>query len=137
VTLREVARAYRRIAHDHPRAFPLLASRRFSSEATHRFLEQLFEQARRRHIPDRTAARLYRVVSSFCTGFALNELATRRDPADPRGAALRRRFPRVTAVTAWLEPEHADEIFDAGLDLLLDPIADAPSPGRRRVRRST
>src|SRR6185503_3421665 len=29
-TLRAVAHAYRRIAHDHPRAFPVLATRRFA-----------------------------------------------------------------------------------------------------------
>ena len=29
--LREVAHAYRRIAREHPRAFPLLATRRFAS----------------------------------------------------------------------------------------------------------
>jgi AcrR family transcriptional regulator len=130
-TLRGVAHAYRRIAVEHPRAFPLLTTRRFSTEHTYGFLERLFALARRHHIPDRTAARHYRVVSSYCSGFALNELATRRDPTGPRAAALRRRFPRVAAVTAWLEPEHADEIFDAGLDVLLAPLASR----RRRASR--
>jgi AcrR family transcriptional regulator len=123
-TLREVARAYRRIAHDHPRAFPLLATRRFASEPTHRFLEQLFAMAHRHRVPDRTAARLYRIVSSYCSGFALNELAAR----PPRRA--RRGFPRLAAASAWLEPAHADEIFEAGLELLLAPLA-----ARRRRRR--
>jgi len=118
--LRDVAHAYRRIAHEHPRAFPLLATRRFSSEGTYAFLEQLFELARRQHIDDRVAARFYRVVSSYCNGFALNELATTQEP---HTAALRRKFPRVAAVSAWLEPRYLDEMFSFGLELQLDALA--------------
>lgn len=124
-TLRDVAHAYRRIAHEHPRAFPLLATRRFASEGTYAFLEQLFELARRRGIPDRVAARFYRVVSSYCNGFALNELAAPRGPQDPQTAALRRRFPRVDAVSAWLDAPHLDEMFRFGLELQLAALTQA------------
>jgi len=121
--LRQVAHAYRRIAHDHPNAFPLLATRRFASEGTYTFLEQLFELGRQQGISDRTSARFYRIVSSYCSGFALNELAPWRADKDPDAAALRRRFERVDAVSAWLEPRHLDEIFDFGLELLLGSLA--------------
>ena len=113
-TLRAVAHAYRRVAHAHPRAFPLLATRRFASEATYGFLERLFELARLQRIPDRVTARYYRVVSSYCSGFALNELA-----AAPPAPALRRKFPRVDAVARWLAPEHLDDMFAFGLELQL------------------
>ncbi len=119
--LREVAHAYRGLAHDHPRAFPLLATRRFSSEGTYAFLEKLFELAERQHIDDRVAARFYRVVSSYCNGFALNELAT--PPQAPATTALRRRFPRTAAVSTWLEPRYLDEIFTFGLELHLAALA--------------
>ncbi|MEO6776929.1 MAG: TetR/AcrR family transcriptional regulator C-terminal domain-containing protein [Kofleriaceae bacterium] len=122
-TLREVAHAYRRVAHDHPRAFPLLATRRFGSEGTYAFLEQLFELAHRQGIPDRVTARFYRVVSAYCSGFALNELAAPRGPQDPATAALRRRFARVDAVSAWLEPRYLDEMFRFGLELQLEALA--------------
>jgi len=118
--LRAVALAYRQLAHDHPKAFPLLATRRFASEGTYAFLERLFELARRQGIDDRTSARFYRVVSSYCNGFALNELAAQPGPAT---AALRKRFARVTAVSAWLEPRYLDEIFHFGLELQLDALA--------------
>jgi len=121
--LRGVAHAYRRIAHDHPKAFPLLATRRFASEGTYAFLERLFELARAQGIDDRTSARFFRVVSSYCNGFALNELAAPRGPQDPSTAALRRRFARVAAVSAWLEPRYLDEIFDFGLELQLAALA--------------
>lgn len=121
--LRELAHAYRRIAREHPNAFPLLATRRFASEGTFAFLERLFELARRQGIDDRTAARFYRVVSAYCNGFALSELAAPRGPQDPRTAALRKRFPHVEAVSAWLEPRHTDELFAFGLELQLDALA--------------
>lgn len=121
--LRGVAHAYRRIAHDHPKAFALLATRRFASEGTYAFLEQLFELARAQGIDDRTSARFYRVVSSYCNGFALNELAAPRGPQDPNTAALRRRFARVAAVSDWLEPRYLDEIFEFGLELQLAALA--------------
>jgi len=112
--LRAVAHAYRKIAHDHPQAFPLLATRRFATEGTYAFLEQLFVLARAQGLEDRVTARFYRVVSSYCSGFALNELA-----AAPPAPALRRKFPRVDAVARWLAPEHLDDMFAFGLELQL------------------
>jgi len=122
--LRELALAYRRVAHDHPEAFPLLATRRFASEGTYAFLDQLFELARAQGIDDRVTAKFYRVVSSYCSGFALNELAAQ----DPRTAALRKRYPRAAAVSTWLEPQHLDEIFNFGLELQLAALARATGP---------
>lgn len=129
--LRQVAHAYRRIAHDHPHAFPLLATRRFASEQTMAFLDRLFTHARAQGVADRAAAQLYRIVSSYCNGFALNELAERRDQ-EPAIAEVRQRFARVAEVSAWLEPRHADEIFEHGLELLLAPLAGTPPLGDRR-----
>ncbi len=126
--LRAVATSYRRIAHDHPNAFPLLATRRFSSEGTYQFLERLFELARAQGLDDKTTARYYRIVSSYCNGFALSELAAPRGPQDPQSAALRRKFPHVTAVSAWLEAEHLDEIFAFGLEVQLESLARGARP---------
>lgn len=128
--LRELATAYRRIAHEHPKAFPLLAMRRFATEGTYAFLERLFELARRHGIDDRTTARFYRVVSSYCNGFALNELAAPRGQQDPT-APLRRKFTRVAAVSEWLEPQYLDDVFSFGLELQLDALARATGAAAR------
>jgi AcrR family transcriptional regulator len=120
--MRAVAHAYRKIAHDHPNAFPLLATRRFASEGTYAFMEQLFALAERAKLEDKVVARYYRVVSAYCNGFALNELATLRG-AQPRTAALRKKFARVAAVTQWLEADHLDEMFAFGLELQLAALA--------------
>lgn len=136
--LREVAHAYRGIARAHPNAFPLLATRRFASEGSYVFLEHLFELARAQGITDRVTARFYRMVSSYCNGFSLHELAR---PV-PATASTRKTFPRLAAVSTWLEPRHLDEMFRFGLELQLDALAAQTgakpnAKGRdHRVRRS-
>jgi AcrR family transcriptional regulator len=135
--LRKVAYAYRRLAHAHPKAFPLLATRRFATDGTYAFLEGLFELARTQGIADRTTARFFRVVSSYCSGVALDEIAGLREATDPRPAAVRAKFARVAAVSTWLEPKHYDDVFSFGLEILLEALArEAGEPheahGKRR-----
>jgi AcrR family transcriptional regulator len=131
-TMRSLAHAYRQVAHDHPKAFSLLATRRFASETTFAFLDRLFELARAQGIDDKLTARFYRVISSYCSGFALNELAGPRGPQEPRTAALRKRFPRAAAVSEWLEPKHLDEIFEFGLELQLAAVHDRARAARKK-----
>lgn len=116
--LGDVARAYRGLAHDHPNAFPLVATRRFTTEATYAFLEELFELAHRQGVDDRTTARFFRAVSAYCSGIALNEIATLRAPERPPPSGR-----RLRAVSKWLAPKHADDLFEFGLGLLLDALA--------------
>jgi AcrR family transcriptional regulator len=130
--LRAVAHAYRRVALDHPRAFPLLATRRLASEETYAFMERLFELGRAHRIEDKVVARYYRVVASYVNGFALNEIATLHGPKP--AATVRRKFTRVTEVSEWLEPEHLDELFEFGLELNLDALVSAVARGTRRAR---
>lgn len=131
--LRKLAHGYRRLAHLHPHAFPLLATRRFATEGTWRFLEGVFELARKAGLDDRTTARFYRLVSGYCSGVALNELAGLKEaelatasPEAAAAAAARETFPRLTSVFSWLEPEHFDDVFDFGLELLLEALVRAP-----------
>jgi AcrR family transcriptional regulator len=146
---RKLAHGYRRLAHQHPNAFPLLATRRFATEGTYRFLEGLFELARHGGLDDRQTARFYRLVSSYCSGVALNELAGIREAERAAGSAevaaealaAREAFPRLASVSAWLEPAHYDELFEFGLELLLDALPRAPqaaagSAARGRTKRA-
>ena len=135
--LRKLAHAYRRLARQHPHAFPLLALRRFATEGTWRFLEGLFEMARRGGLDDAATARFYRLVASYCSGVALNELAGLRDAAreatEPElassAAAAKDTFPRLVAVSKYLEPEYYDDVFVFGLELLLEAVAKATREG--------
>ena len=132
--LRGLAHAYRDLSRRHPKAFPLLATRRFATESTYAFLDGLFELARRQGLSDRDTARFYRVVSSYCSGIALNELAG-RSTTDLAPAALRARFPGVSAVQAWMDPpQHQDDVFSFGLEILLDALARSTRAGAARRR---
>ena len=141
--LRQVARSYRGLARKHPNAFPLIATRRFTTEGTHGFLERLFELAHAQGVDDRTTARFFRAVSAYCSGIGLNEIAARA----PNDAKARAAFPRLGSVSKWLEPEHFDDLFEFGLDVLLRelphhrrattmprrrPAIDPPRAPRRR-----
>jgi AcrR family transcriptional regulator len=135
--LRKIAYAYRGLAHEYPNAFPLLASRRFATEQTYKFLEDLFAAARREGLDERTTARFFRLVSSYCSGVALDELAGKKE-AVPSAAQLenmRTTFPHLTSVRQWLAPSHFDDVFAFGLEVLLEALHNAPrktNPARPR-----
>ena len=125
---RGIAHAYRGLAHEHPKAFPLLATRRFATAATYGFLEQLFALAHANGVPDRAIARFFRAVSGYCSGVALDELAGAREAEDPQLAHVRTEFPRVAAVWKWLDPSHEDDVFEHGLEILLAALVAEGRP---------
>ena len=55
--LRRLAYAYRALSHQYPKAFPLLALRRFATEGTYGFLERLFTMAKEQGLDDKSTAR--------------------------------------------------------------------------------
>jgi AcrR family transcriptional regulator len=135
--LRRLAHAYRKLAHEYPRAFPLLATRRFATANTYGFLEKLFAVAKEQGLDDRTTARWFRLVSSYCSGVALDELAGRKE-AEIGGAPedLRNQFPRLVSVSGWLAPTHYDEVFEFGLQVLLDGLtAEVEKRATKRKNR--
>ncbi|MBX3197675.1 MAG: TetR/AcrR family transcriptional regulator C-terminal domain-containing protein [Labilithrix sp.] len=123
--LRTLAHAYRGLAHAYPNAFPLLASRRFATEGTYRFLNDLFTLAEQHGLDARTTARFYRLVASYCSGVALNELAGLRDlEAGRDGKEAIGKLPQLASVFAWLAPEHHEDVFSFGLELLLSALRE-------------
>lgn len=131
--LRELAVAYRGLAHAYPNAFPLLATRRFATENTYRFLNDLFLLAEQHGLDARTTARFYRLVASYCSGAALNELAGLREAKEAQNTTIdRSAFPRLASVWEWLGPDHYDDVFSFGLELLLVAIHEEAARGRAR-----
>lgn len=131
---RKLAHAYRRLAHLHPRSFPLLATRRFATESTYRFLEGPFTLSRAHGLDDRTTARFFGAISSYCGGVALNELAGLSD-RDRDATRKRAAFPHIAAVWPWLETEHYDDVFEHGLEVLLDALREAPEAQRAKPKK--
>jgi AcrR family transcriptional regulator len=121
--LRRLAHAYRALAHQYPRAFPLLATRRFATAPTYGFLERLFAMAKDQGLDDRTTARWFRLVSSYCSGVALDELAGRKEAELGAPEEIKNQFPRLVAVSSWLGQTHYDDVFEFGLQVLLDGLA--------------
>ncbi len=91
-----------------------LIMRRVFVDGRNVLLDRLFETARRHGVSDRDAARAYRIVGSYVSGFALSELAEPREADE-----LRARYPRVAAVTDLLAPKKLEAIFEHGLEVLL------------------
>ncbi|HSQ64801.1 MAG TPA: TetR/AcrR family transcriptional regulator C-terminal domain-containing protein [Polyangiaceae bacterium] len=109
--VRGFARSYRALAHAHPKAFPLLATRRIRmrsralvDQAVGALLEEGFDPP--------TAAELFRTVANYMSGAVLDELSGTFPPADDE-------FPNIRRVQEYLGPEHYEAIFERGLTLLL------------------
>lgn len=132
--LRRLAHTYRALAHTYPNAFPLLATRRFATPDTYRFLDRLFALAEEHGIDARTSARFYRAVACYCNGIALDELAALRELESRQEVAeARSSLPRIAAVFEWLTPEHADDAFAFGLELLLGALRERATPAKTRA----
>jgi len=103
--------SYRAVAQKHPKAFPLLATRRFrtrSRDLVEHIIGALLEEG----LEPRAAAELFRLVANYCNGAILDELSGTFPPADAE-------HPNIKRVEEFLSPKHYDAMFDRGLGLLL------------------
>lgn len=141
--LQLVAHRVRQIAVDHPRAFPLVATRHpaapwlrpplRSVDVVNTFLTELL----RHGFTDRQAVDAYRSFSSFLLGQLLLEAAVRgaetapvEEPLDEGGADLPERdghvelseVPEVKRLRALLSEDRAAEEFEVSLEALLDRL---------------
>lgn len=137
--LREVSCRYVAIARRHPEAFPLLAARRFNTEAALGFVERVIAELVGAGVRIDVAADIFRGIGAFANGAALAEIAVRRSGAatsliergiDPD------RLPHVARAGRWLGPAQIEQQFDRNLDMLLAGVAwrlgrTAPAFGTR------
>lgn len=141
--LQTVAHEVRRIAIDHPMAFPLIATRHpaapwlrpplRSVEVVDVFLSALIEQG----FTDEQAVDAYRSFSSFLLGQLLLESAIRgaqtgpvEEPLDEGDATVPQRdgeaslddAPEVKRLRTLLSADRSDEEFEVSLEALLDRL---------------
>jgi AcrR family transcriptional regulator len=143
--LQATAHQIRRIAVEHPRVFPLVATRHpaapwlrpplRSVEVVNEFLSALLSYG----FTDREAVDVYRSFTSFLLGQLLLESATRGAPTGPvdapidegdpsgpdRHAAddeLREEAPEVARLRPMLSEDRSDEEFEVALEALLDRL---------------
>ncbi|MHB8872828.1 MAG: TetR/AcrR family transcriptional regulator C-terminal domain-containing protein [Myxococcaceae bacterium] len=114
--VRAFARGYRALARVHPKAYPLLATRRLGTERSLEVLNGLFAALLEEGFVAAEAALLFRTIANFCQGTALDELAIMAHLAQHPGP---RSLP-LAHVDAYLHPAQFDSHFETGLALLLD-----------------
>lgn len=142
--LQTLAHRVRRIAIDHPRAFPLIATRHpaapwlrpplRSVEVVEMFLRTLIEQG----FSDRQAVDTYRSFSSFLLGQLLLESAVRgaeisplEETLDEGGADIPEKDgqeqvdddAQIVRLRPLLSEDRSDEEFEASLESLLDRLS--------------
>ena len=109
--IREIVRSYRRVAHVHPRTFPLLVLRPLATPVAIARAELAIDILRRAGFDERDAVLAFRTLASYAGGFVLEELT-----GQP---------PRFTI-------GDRDAEFEFGLDAVL-----AGLDGKRDVARSS
>jgi AcrR family transcriptional regulator len=116
--VRGFAASYRALAHAHPKAFPLLATRRFRTRARN-LVEQLIAVLHEEGFSPKASAELFRLLSNYCNGTILDELSGAFPPATDE-------HPNIKRVQDYLGPQNYDAMWDRGLTLLLSGF----SPGK-------
>jgi len=109
--VRGFAHSYRSLAHAHPKAFPLLATRRFRTRARG-LIDQIIGALLEEGFAPKAAAELFRLVASYCNGSILDELSGAFQPAGEEHTSIKR-------VQGFLAPENYDALYDRGITLLL------------------
>ena len=119
---RRMGNDYRAISRRHPKAFPVLASRKFNAPGTLALLDRIFFALLADGIPPLITLELFRTVVNYCNGTILDELAGYEN-AKLRNNKPLEIPPEMTGlkeVERWLGPDSFDQIFAAGLNAVLD-----------------
>jgi AcrR family transcriptional regulator len=126
--LRQALRSYRRIAIDHPRAFPLLVGRRFNSPGAFAAYERLLQVFAELGLDAAQSAGWFRTLGYFMNGAGMADIASREQTPDATPLVLERApasvaYPHVAAVAPYLRVERLDEVFEFGFETLLAALA--------------
>lgn len=118
----KVAFDYREISRRHPRAFPLLATRRFTTSRALAVLDRVFFLLMGDGLSAQEAVEVFRGVSNWANGCIMDELAGFR--AHEAGVVLEvpREQTALAAAQPFLGVEHFDQIFEVGLRALLEGL---------------
>lgn len=130
--VREAAWNYRAMALKHPKLYPLIAVHRMNTAVGVRKLDEIIGLFRQGGFDDATAARLFREFGYYLTGAALDETAGYAQgpsAAEPvSDAEIVRDCPNLAAVAPYFQPQHFEQTFARGLELLLDGMVRMRKP---------
>jgi AcrR family transcriptional regulator len=120
--LRSLARAGRKLAHQHPWGVTLLFSRPSVTPEAARVVDLFYTLLLDAGVPPAEVPRLERLVSTLILGFAASEVGGRFgpgdvDPRERRGMLRGQPLPGHKALVRWLEaPVDWDAEFEADID---------------------
>lgn len=137
--LRALVTGYRGAAIRHPPAFILLAARRFNTERAFAFYEVILEMFADLGFDAKQGARWFRLIGNFASGSGIADVASRERIADATPLRLERdpeqiAYPHVRAVAPHLTVQSLDAVFEFGLDVLFEALAEA-APALKTARR--
>lgn len=127
---RGMMRAFRKIAHDHPRTVNLVITRTFESPTTMRLFEHAMEIARTAGYQGPEAARIAAAFLSYAIGSLMREARLNKareigfDLGKVIGAIDPVQFPNMTSLAASGFQYDPDADFEYGLELLLKSLPE-------------
>ncbi|MGN4066161.1 TetR/AcrR family transcriptional regulator [Burkholderia gladioli] len=126
--LREFMRNQRAVAIAHPRAFILLASRRFNTDFAFALYEQVLAAFAELGLSARESAFWFRLIGGYVCGAGMAEVASREQVDDATTLLLehapeRIAYPHVRAIAPHLAVERLEANFELSLDVLFGALA--------------
>jgi AcrR family transcriptional regulator len=124
--MRELGWGYFGLAKTHPRAFQLLAARRFNTDKAFAWFERTLSVLSLAGLPPALRARVFRALGAVVNGAGMAYVATVEHAADPgrlSDSTTADRYPEVAAVAADLGLENQDELFDFTLEAMIRALA--------------
>lgn len=135
--LRQFMQSYRGIAIRHPRAFILLATRRFNTERAFALYEEILQGFADLGLDAQKTARWFRLIGGYTSNAGLADVASRERVSNATPLRLERApesiaYPHVRAIASHLSVRNLDAVFEFGLDVLFEALAAAVKPPRKR-----
>jgi AcrR family transcriptional regulator len=129
---RALARAFRAMAHAHPRGLAVVLARQINSAAGLRLMENALAIADAGGFPRQQAVRAVRVLVAYIIGSLSREsghalmLSYASDPQGVLERADPQQYPHVHQMAPLLVEHDFEADFEFGLDLLINALAGLP-----------
>jgi AcrR family transcriptional regulator len=119
--------ALRGMAIDHPQVFATIVSRRFATQRSLEFYEELLRLFAAAGLSPEQSARYYRMMANFTAGAGIADVGSRARQPDATPIILEdfqrgAEFPRIAEVMPHLRVAKLDSIYSEGMDLLFTSL---------------
>jgi AcrR family transcriptional regulator len=130
---RALVRAFRKVAHDHPRSITLVLTRRVDAPSGMRPVEHALAIAADAGFDGQTSVRIMRALLAYAIGAQMREVGAAKmldylpkDRADRLAFLDRTEFPQVVALQQALLSHDPETDFEFGLNLLITGLNALP-----------